>query len=668
MQATDAITPDDTTYAEQPDTPAPVFAARAIKSAIFGTPGIPDDPTVDNVAMAQEDDTKDITRTPQKAPQGILLTPGTGTSRRKRVSFDHQTVDKGEEGQGKPRRRGEKGSRISKLFGSQKSNDSSARRVRMGDSAIAQDTKTTVPTRRQVAEPVTQTESAEEEWEEEDDDDNHCMHDITLDLNEPHSRSGQYWKAEFQSYHEDAKRQMEQLVKYKELAKSYAKVKDAEAINLGNKLKEEQQKIATLERQIAEMAAQVKSKRRVGGDEQENADIMTDLAKQTALAVQYRGQVEELEALLGNNYNDDEPAASRRRRQLASPRTHKTLLETQRELRRARNQVKENGDLREQVKQLKAELRAAADRAAQHGHDGRSGRPSSSSEKELESLRTENRRLKDELESLKAEATKKDEDTKQVLEKATNKIADLKKENRMLKATSVTSGTEVKAIVSKTEEPVHTLRRLSDHGPKKSESEGHRKEHDKDGMDLMASLGKRLNQKPARSLRNKYKEDAGPATGPTSFEDIAKRLEEKRASPETPLPPKTSGNIVQDRIELEQPKWKPFIPRSPRNRDHLGSDLNQFIKQSSTVPTGQTPAPPRQKFMEVDLPHIDLLQDKFTSLGNPTYDTSTMLANATKSTLPPERRAAAIARIEQRKAERKRLTGNAVVGKENIAP
>ena len=39
------------------------------------------------------------------------------------------------------------------------------------------------------------TNESEEEWEEADDED-HCMHDITLDLNEPHSRSGKYWKSE----------------------------------------------------------------------------------------------------------------------------------------------------------------------------------------------------------------------------------------------------------------------------------------------------------------------------------------------------------------------------------------------------------------------------------------------------------------------------------------
>src|SRR3569833_257094 len=80
---------DDTQF-EQPDTPAPVFAARAFKTALFGTPARVDRaplPAVNTVAV-----TKDICgddkepKSPAKPP-GILLTPGTATARRKRVSF-----------------------------------------------------------------------------------------------------------------------------------------------------------------------------------------------------------------------------------------------------------------------------------------------------------------------------------------------------------------------------------------------------------------------------------------------------------------------------------------------------------------------------------------------------------------------------------------------------
>jgi hypothetical protein len=88
--------------AELPETPAPVFAARALKSAIFGAP----DPQEDETFYEGEDESEDITTqdtaqgmsrsmSPTK-PQGILLTPGTGTTRRKTVSFGNEVVDKPE--------------------------------------------------------------------------------------------------------------------------------------------------------------------------------------------------------------------------------------------------------------------------------------------------------------------------------------------------------------------------------------------------------------------------------------------------------------------------------------------------------------------------------------------------------------------------------------------
>ncbi|CRK46420.1 hypothetical protein BN1723_016670 [Verticillium longisporum] len=85
---------------------------------------------------------------------------------------------------------------------------------------------------------------------------------------------------------------MEKLLKYKQLAKSYAKMKDAEAVDLNEKLKEEQEKIVKMEKKITEMAAQMAT-RRLDGDEGENPQLMKDLARQTALAVQYRDQLKQ---------------------------------------------------------------------------------------------------------------------------------------------------------------------------------------------------------------------------------------------------------------------------------------------------------------------------------------------------------------------------------------
>ncbi|KAH6686331.1 spindle pole body formation-associated protein-domain-containing protein [Plectosphaerella plurivora] len=655
--------PDDTQYIEQPDTPAPVFAARALKSAIFGTPGLPDDPTTIEVTGPIPDDMPEVkSRTPPKPPQGILLTPGTGTSRRKRVSFDHQAVEKPETATGRARRRSEGGSRISKLFSSQK-NGANTKKAPLADREA--NVPAPAPERPQTQPAFDADDSADDGWEEEEVD--NCMHDITLDLNEPLSRSGKYWKSEFEQYHQDARAEMEKLLKYKQLAKSYAKMKDAEAIDLGHKLKEEQQKMVAMEKRITEMAAQI-ANRRQSGDVDDSADLMKNLAKQTALAVQYRTQVQDLEAMVGESEGGND-ADSEHRRRRASPRTQKTLLETQRELRRARTHIKENADLRAQLRRLQAQLDVAEEKAAQlaarkslEGEE--SGHKGPASAQEIDELRLENRLLKNELQALKEATVQKELDTKQVLEKTTAKISDLKKEIKTLKAGRPA---DTKPAIITANDPTRTLRRLSDHGPKpKTNSSAWQPaspvKGDKDGIDLVTSLGKRLNAQPP-NLRSQYKKDAG---GPYPFEDIAlqKKPEEKPSTPE----PK-SKNIMESKPELEAPKWKPFIPRSPRNREQLGSDLNWMLTKSTAVPTGQTPA--RHRFKPEEEAAIDLLQNQYHRLGGAPAATDDSMAHATKSSsLPPERRAAAIARIERRKAEKRMMAQNSMLSpnKENVAP
>lgn len=133
-------------------------------------------------------------------------------------------------------------------------------------------------------------------WEEVDEFDRDP--DMTVDLNDPRSQSGRYWKSEFQKYHGEARVEMEKLVKYKQLAKSYAKAKDAEALDLNQRLREEQAKVAEMERKVAEMTQEMSGKEGQSGGSRDDKRLLRDLAHQTALAVQYRKQVEELESLL----------------------------------------------------------------------------------------------------------------------------------------------------------------------------------------------------------------------------------------------------------------------------------------------------------------------------------------------------------------------------------
>ncbi|OHE96359.1 hypothetical protein CORC01_08282 [Colletotrichum orchidophilum] len=677
---------DDTTQIEQPDTPAPVFAARALKSAIFGTPARPDDDNTASMARRKDEDDSDAeSRTPMKQPQGILLTPGTGTSRRKRVSFGHDVLDnkKADNRKAKEVDIDERPGRFPDSF-ADTSSDSASKRTKLtvtmensrrnkGTSSSRERSQTRTTTAR--------GDDAEDEWEEADDD--QCMHDITMDLNEPHSRSGKYWKSEFEQYHQDAKAEMEKLLKYKQLAKSYAKMKDAEAIDLNAKLREEQEKAAKMEKKISEMAAQIAAKQRASGEERDNPQLMKDLAKQTAVAVEYRTQVQELAALLENRDNGDDDegdARSRRRRQAASPRTHKTLLETQRELRKARAQVKENGQLREEVERLKSDLLSAEQRANKLAEENKrlaeqqplqnneqskeaptSGKLVDELEQAIRRKDDEIRKLKSEFEDYRTDAEATQEDTRRILEKATEKINELKRENKTLKAgvadvprTRNTAAPPEREPAAREHRAQETDRFTADHKSRKSSADAGRR-----SFDLVESLGRKLNEPKSQNLRDKYQRDAD---SPSSGDEPPAREPPRRPQSE----------IFLNRVSLDKPKWRPFIPRSPRNREYLGSDLNDRIVTSSEILSGNTPAP-RHRFSskDEDAP-IDLLQDRFARLGGPgepDVEASTMLvANTSKSTLPPQRRAAAIARIEQRKADKRRAASGQSNNKENMRP
>ncbi|CAK7236490.1 hypothetical protein SCUCBS95973_009624 [Sporothrix curviconia] len=494
--------PDDTRI-EQPDTPGPVFAARAFKSALFGTPARPDD-TVDNIAnqpaaaplLASQEppvsaaakpapaaretntDTGAPGATPRRLPGGILLTPGTATSRRKRVSFGSEVVP----GEGHEKRSSEfridRNGRRPNLFGDATRKDSSrATLAKALDNARRQGSKKSQPTTaaKPAIEQVPQTdrwdtlngevevEGAEgDDWEEVDDDDGRDP-DITVDLNEPHSQSGRYWKSEFQRYQEDAKVEMGKLLKYKQLAKSYAKMKDAEAADMQTKLKEEKENVAQMEGRITELAGQI-ARKRMDGSDRDYQELISDLTRQTARAVQYRTQVKELEAMLQNSEKAAASAAPALSA-VASPRTQKTILETQRELRRARDQLRELTQAKDEVRRLKSALRAAEQRASAKDEgraEGSKGLATSLAAAEARAatlsakvedlekrllVADEERRQKDKdlrllqrkYDSLKDDAKARVGEAEQVMRRKNEEIAELKKQVRQATVAAATA-------------------------------------------------------------------------------------------------------------------------------------------------------------------------------------------------------------------------------------
>ncbi|RYP05704.1 hypothetical protein DL764_003629 [Monosporascus ibericus] len=397
---------DDTTQVELPDTPAPIFAARAIKNAIFGQHAAAQDATAprerqDGRATAKNNmDTAalDDAKSPSK-PTSILLTPGTGTARRKRVSFGRD-VKAGNSAEPGSVAMNADGSRKKTTLQQALENSRSSRAKLAAQSTSQSGESATAPGKNG-------GEDSEGEWE-----DDVCNHDVTVDLNEPHSNSGKYWKSEFARYHEEARAEMDKLVKYKHMAKSYAKKKDAEAIDLAQKLKEEQEKVLKMEQKVTEMAAQIAEARTHGTDE-EHATLVKSLSMQTALAVQQRDQVNELEAILKGQQNDASPGRSRRRRD-TSPRTEQTLLEVTRDLRRARSDLKQMESLREENERLKSDLIAAQQEAKMLRDETKKESASTSHSSRTQRLDKQLREARDELRETRNELRQKDLETRKL--------------------------------------------------------------------------------------------------------------------------------------------------------------------------------------------------------------------------------------------------------------
>ena len=319
-------------------------------------------------------------------PPGILVTPGTATTRRKTVSFGTEVVDREEKNPEKAEKNSgvpddyhgkaltswapklepsTKPTRKTTLTRSlerarehkdaksglaQKCGTESAPLVDLDDDADTEGPTTKKLGARRTNKAQTSNQDLLLELIVKDDFDL----DVTMDLNEPHSQSGKYWKSEYEQYHAQARAEMKKLMNYKQLAKSYAKMKDAQALGLAEKLKKEQQRVSSMEDKISKLSAQIATCGSDGIDD-DTPELIRELARQTALALQYKGEVEEFRAALeGVNGQGD-----RNEKRAASPKTVQTPLDTHRELRKLREQLKETDSLRDEVQNLRNMVSAA---------------------------------------------------------------------------------------------------------------------------------------------------------------------------------------------------------------------------------------------------------------------------------------------------------------------
>lgn len=327
---------DGTTFLDdEPATPAPLFAVRAFKTAIFGTPKSVDyqaqsieaqqsrqqDLNKDDTKVRQEparsvarthvepgttslpsrksftapDLPSDLNYDPLASPtKGILLTPGTAATRRKTVSFsarkEFRERTKSPENAADFDNNGSKEGCVVQHPISEPQRKQSA----LTRTLIEMSTKRSSPPMQ----PTKPTESAAQSQMDNLITDESVQIapklsqptvDITLDLSQPRSRSGQHWKFEYDEYHKKSTREMKKIIQYGQNVKSYAAKKDLEATRLNEKLQKELAKVARIESRTSKLGKQLRAANIQGpAGDSEQARLVGELAQQTAMTVRYQ--------------------------------------------------------------------------------------------------------------------------------------------------------------------------------------------------------------------------------------------------------------------------------------------------------------------------------------------------------------------------------------------
>ncbi|KAL8848836.1 MAG: hypothetical protein Q9221_006132 [Calogaya cf. arnoldii] len=339
---------------EPPETPAPVFAVRAFKTALFGTPhpNQSEETVIEGKASPEKPGrskhsprAKFLTpkpgnkvhsfhtqrSTPLISPaKGILLTPGTATTRRKTVSFGGldnrlEAIEDGEEKDQQdlqvatqdsekqtvntsPEKDGAKEIPVQpSLTKASFRAQLEASKQRLSERSLPAKTTTEV-----VLAPnyVAQLERPPVRLDLGD-----FTADYTVDLTKPRSQSGQHWKAEFERYQQNSDRELKKVIQHGQNVKSYAEKMNVEATELQEKLKRELVKCAAMETKVSRLATQLASSKKdgtKGSSEQEN--LMNDLSRQTALAIRYKQKADKYRVAiqqhksssLGQNYNEEQ--------------------------------------------------------------------------------------------------------------------------------------------------------------------------------------------------------------------------------------------------------------------------------------------------------------------------------------------------------------------------
>lgn len=312
------------------------------------------------------------------------MTPGTISNRRKTVSFGEGVVDNEgkRESPSKARTTPQSSGNLSVQW---MSGSADGKRSKLTQSLIdARESNSSSNTDRTTAADAPTKPSAAMRSTSEDEA---GSEDITLNLDEPRSESGKYWKTEFDNYRVRTNREIKKLIHYRSVSKSYARKKDDEALRLIQKLKEEEERVAEMERQVSRLASTVTGEISKNDREQ----LVKDLTKQTALALQYKQQVASLRSTLEKQGVFEGSGLSKNGEDVKNEKV--TSNQSSDELRKTQEELKQANSKIEDLKQKNPDLNRLHVLAQ-------------SSEKKAQELEKENTSLKQTLARVKQEMSR----------------------------------------------------------------------------------------------------------------------------------------------------------------------------------------------------------------------------------------------------------------------
>lgn len=703
------------------------------------------------VAVRERAESQARSLSPTKLP-GILLTPGTATTRRKTVSFGNEIPEDAKKnasevpGQGRPSEDlpGKFPSPfVSRLDASVKparktTLTETLENAREGKSAKSEATRTSsksqpkpkennfmVDTKGFASGSVRQQSNQDPSRQMQDGDT--LTGDMTVDLNQPHSQSGRYWKSEYEQYHEQALAEMKKLIGYKQRAKEYAQMKDTENLNLSGKLKEYQHAIGSMEYKISQLSAQVALAGTDGNDDL-SPELVKELARQTALSVQYKSRVAEFQAALeGSDDISHSPIKQPRASCIPEgPNDHSTRA---RELKNAREQLKEMASLKNEIRTLRQSL-STAERSNQKIQEEntrmaeellqanlRLERHLENCEKRRRSF-DEQRQKRDEIvqklqndyDNLKESAKSQRRDAEQFLKKKHEQIVELKKEVASLRGVSSNAIELQRALQKKDTQHDHTIAEYQTRTVDPTEKQRQHLDAATSSMGARTYDALDLTLKPILLNEGiRASESFIPVSNQTICPPSKAFISSKNVRSETPTGsprPRSSHTALSELVNVEKNQPTPFQRTGPVQHTplaHVPPLTPGFSKMSSKSSEMQLPSP------ESSLPRItsraiherschtspgpsmfnvassppkaaivrprvsnELSRQKSNSNLGTRVPTNLSSSRGTGSDtsrvrgcIPPERAAAAKARLEQKQAEKKRAKAQSA-DKENV--